>query len=127
MGMSRRIEAFRLTIANQPEAGGISYATHVQNVVWQDAVSDGAIAGTSGRSLRVETLRVNLTGDIARSYSVWYRVHSQDFGWLGWACDGADAGTTGLSKRAEAVEMQILPQGQVPMGYDAGLAACVEG
>ena len=127
MGLSRRVEAFRLTVANQPETGGISYATHVQNIGWQNAVSDGAIAGTSGRSLRVETVRINLTGDLARSYSVWYRVHSQDFGWLGWACDGADAGTTGLSKRAEAIDVQILPQGQVPMGYDAGLAACVEG
>ena len=39
--------------------------------------------------------------------------------------DGAEAGTTGLSKRAEAVEVQVLPQGQVPRGYDASQAACV--
>ncbi|MDO4808308.1 MAG: hypothetical protein Q4A07_13785, partial [Coriobacteriales bacterium] len=67
-----------------------------------------------------------LTGELAAEggYSVWYRVHSQTYGWLGWARDGADAGTTGLSRRAEAIEVQILPQGQFPAGYDEGVAAC---
>lgn len=58
------------------------------------------------------------------NYSVWYRVHSQTYGWLGWAKDGADAGSTGLAKRAEAIEIQILPAGQVPSDYDAGKPAC---
>jgi uncharacterized protein YjdB len=62
---------------------------------------------------------------MATGHSVWYRVHSQTCGWLGWAHDGADAGTTGLAKRAEAMELQILPKGQVPAGYDASKPACV--
>jgi hypothetical protein len=41
--------------------------------------------------------------------------------------DGALAGTTGLAKRAEAIDVQVLPQSQVPRGYDAGKAACVNG
>lgn len=53
------------------------------------------------------------------------RVHSQNQGWLGWAHDGADAGTTGLYKRGEALEVQILPKGQVPAGYDASKAAAI--
>ena len=54
-------------------------------------------------------------------------MHSQTHGWLGWAHDGQEAGTTGLSKRAEAIDVQVLPQGQVPRGYDASQAACVSG
>ena len=72
-------------------------------------------------------MRIRLTGEAAQegNYSVWYRVHSQNQGWLGWAHDGEDAGTEGLSLRAEAIDVQVLPQGQVPAGYDAGKAACV--
>ena len=93
------------------------------------AAADGATAGTTGESRRLEAVCVRLTGEAAQegNLSVWYRVHSQDRGWLGWAHDGEVAGTTGLSKRAEAIEVQVLPQGQVPRGYDAGKAACVNG
>ena len=62
-----------------------------------------------------------------KNYDIYYRVHAQNYGWLGWARDGQAAGTTGLAKRAEAVEVQVLPQGQVPRGYDASKAACVTG
>ncbi|MBR3326460.1 MAG: hypothetical protein IKG22_03970 [Atopobiaceae bacterium] len=48
---------------------------------------------------------------------MWYRAHCQTFGWLGWARDGQAAGTAGQSKRSEAIEVQVLPKGQVPEGY----------
>jgi hypothetical protein len=44
---------------------------------------------------------------------------------LGLAHDGEDAGAAGLAKRAEAIDVQVLPQGQLPRGYDASRAACV--
>ena len=42
------------------------------------------------------------------------------------ATGGEAAGTTGLSRRAEAIDVQILPTGQVPDGYD-GSVACIVG
>ena len=33
------------------------------------------------------------------------------------------AGTTGLARRAEAIDVQVLPQGQVPRGYDTSKAS----
>ncbi len=125
-GQGRRLEAIRLSVPNQPVAGGISYEVHAQDRGWMPAAVDGALAGTEGQSRRLEAVRVSLTGDLAREggYSVWYRVHSQNYGWLGWAHDGEPAGTTGLSRRAEAIDVQVLPQGQVPRGYDASRAAC---
>ena len=124
-GEARRLEAMKLTLPNQPEAGGIAYQVHEQRKGWTDQRADGDLAGSTGESRRLEAVRINLIGDMASKYSVWYRVHSQTYGWLGWAHDGADAGTTGLAKRAEAVDVQILPQGQVPLDYDASVAPCV--
>ena len=62
-----------------------------------------------------------------KKYDIYYRVQAQTYGWLGWAHDGEPAGTAGLAKRAEAIDVQVLPQGQVPRGYDASKAACVTG
>ncbi len=126
-GQGRRLEAVRLSVPNQPVDGGVSYEVHAQGRGWMPAAADGALAGTEGQSRRLEAGRISLTGDLAGqgNYSVWYRVHSQTYGWLGWARDGEPAGTTGLSKRAEAIDVQVLPQGQVPRDYDASKAACV--
>ncbi len=126
-GQSKRLEALRISVPNQPLAGGISYEVHAQGIGRMPAAANGELAGTEGESRRLEAVRVKLTGDLAaeNGFSVWYRVHSQTYGWLGWAHDGEDAGTTGLSKRAEAIDVQVLPQGQVPAGYDASQAACV--
>ncbi|MBR3225989.1 MAG: hypothetical protein IKF78_11775 [Atopobiaceae bacterium] len=122
-GRGLRLEALSLAAPALPEACGIAYEAHVQNVGWQGERADGRVAGTTGRSLRMEAVMIRLTGEASASYSVWYRVHSQNYGWLGWAKDGADAGTTGLGIRAEAVDVQVLPTGQVPAGYDASRAA----
>ena len=124
-GRGLRLEALRLSAPALPEACGISYQAHVQNVGWQGARTAGGVAGTTGRGLRTEAVRISLTGAASGSYSVWYRVHSQNLGWLGWAKDGTDAGTVGRGLRAEAVQVQVLPQDQVPAGYDASKAACI--
>ncbi|HHT77586.1 MAG TPA: hypothetical protein GXZ67_06870, partial [Clostridiaceae bacterium] len=41
-----------------------------------------------GRSLRLEGIKILLTGDMANHFDVYYRVHIQDYGWLGWAKNG---------------------------------------
>ena len=38
----------------------ISYSTHVQNVGWQDSVYDGEMSGTSGQSLRLEAIKIEV-------------------------------------------------------------------
>jgi len=40
----------------------ICYAAHVQNIGWQLQQCDGGIAGTIGKSLRIEALNVAATG-----------------------------------------------------------------
>ncbi|MGC8141304.1 hypothetical protein ACP3W2_28205, partial [Salmonella enterica] len=71
-------------------------------------VTDNQMAGTEGRSLRVEAMKIWLTGDIAKTYDVWYRGHVQDIGWQSWVKNGEIAGTSGQSKRVEAIEIMLV-------------------
>ena len=59
----------------EPERPSVSYDVHVQNVGWQTWASDGEQSGTTGKSLRLEALRIALQGDVANRYSVSYRTH----------------------------------------------------
>lgn len=44
----------------QNKSAAIRYQAHVQNVGWMDKVSDGETAGTTGRNLGVEALKIQL-------------------------------------------------------------------
>ncbi len=110
-GKAKRMESIKLTVPNQPYAGGIEYQTHVQKYGWEDKwAADGELSGTQGEAKRLEAVRVRLTGELADHFDVWYRVHCQTYGWSGWAKNGEDAGTSGLARRTEAIEVVILPK-----------------
>ena len=53
---------------------------HVQNIGWMNWVNAGETAGTSHQSLRLEGLRMRLTGELANHYTIMYHVHIQDYG-----------------------------------------------
>ena len=54
-----RVEAMKISVTG-PVSGGISYQAQSQSLGWQPAVSDGQIAGTVAKSLRMETIKVSL-------------------------------------------------------------------
>ena len=121
-GLSYRVEAFavkilpkgsaaparlgNLTIGHVDSTTTLSYSAHVQNIGWQGAVSNGAVAGTTGRSLRVEALKINKAG-ASMSGSVSYKAHVQNIGWMNPVSDGAVAGTSGRSLRVEALSISL--------------------
>ena len=98
------------------EPPSVSYSAHVSGVGWQDEVSGGAVAGTTGQGRAVECVKMRLTGGLSEYYDVWYRAYVQDYGWLGWASDGARAGTTGIGYRVEALQVRILAKGSAAPG-----------
>ena len=98
----------------------LSLSAHVSGVGWQDEVSGGAVAGTTGQGRAVECVKMRLTGDLSEYYDVWYRAYVQDYGWLGWASDGARAGTTGIGYRVEALQVRILAKGSAAPGPTDG-------
>ena len=123
IGKGYRLEGLTVKIANNTGyPGGIKYATHIQKIGWQKAVSlitngtsngavQGGISGTTGRSLRLEAMTMELTGELAKHYDLYYRVHAQNVGWMGWAKNGDKAGTAGQGLRLEALQVCVLPKG----------------
>ena len=84
----------------------VQYRAHVQNIGWQEYVKDGNMAGTSGKSYRVEALNINLI-NAPENAKVLYRTHVQNIGWQNWQQNGAMAGTSGKSYRIEAIEIVL--------------------
>jgi uncharacterized protein YjdB len=52
--------ASQQAIVQAPRSPSICYQAHVQNIGWQKQVCNGAVAGTTGRSLRMEAIRIIL-------------------------------------------------------------------
>ena len=82
-----------------PVVPNISYQAHVQNIGWQNPVSNGGIAGTTGQDLRIEAIKISSDIDIQ------YRVHMEGIGWGDWVPKDCIAGTTGQNRRIEAIEI----------------------
>ncbi|WP_084156562.1 Ig-like domain-containing protein [Clostridium akagii] len=89
---------------------GVSYQGHVENIGWQSPVSNGTEAGTDGKALRVEALKINLTNAPAGAKIV-YQAHVENVGWQSSVSDGAEAGTDGKALRVEGIKiwLQGLP------------------
>ena len=98
-------------------AAGISvtYRTHVQSIGWQKKVKDGELSGTTGKSLRLEAIRISVS-NTKYTGNIMYRTHVQNIGWQSWKKNGGTAGTSGLSYRLEAI--QIYMTGALSDHYD---------
>ena len=73
-------------------------------------MKNGALAGTSGQSLRLEAIEIKLDDSAAKLYDIYYRAHVQNIGWQDWVKNGALAGTFGQSLRLEALEIKLSPK-----------------
>ena len=82
----------------------INYSTHVQDIGWMNYVKNDELAGTTGRSKRLEGIKININGC---TDCIEYRVHVQDIGWMNYVKDNELAGTTGQSKRLEAIYIRL--------------------
>ena len=92
-------------ISNASTSPSVSYRTHVQNVGWQNYVSNGAMAGTTGKSLRLEGINIKISG--IPNAKIKYQVHIQNIGWQGWKSNDQMAGTQGQSLRLEAIKIML--------------------
>ncbi|MGL4772590.1 MAG: family 10 glycosylhydrolase [Clostridium sp.] len=85
---------------------GVVYQSHVQDIGWQNWVSNGQVSGTSGQAKRVEGIRLYLNNSIPNA-NIVYRTHIQDIGWQAWKRNGELSGTQGQSKRIEGLEIKL--------------------
>ena len=98
-------DASNATVQSEPEEIGIEYTTHVQDIGWQDWKADGELAGTEGKSLRLEAIKIKLINN--EDIKLKYQVHAQNVGWQNWKTDGELAGTQGQSLRLEAIKIEL--------------------
>jgi uncharacterized protein YjdB len=108
-----RIVNDKLNVA-YPATPAVHYQTHVQSIGWQQSVTDGATGGTTGRSLRVEGIKLAVTGNV--SGGIQYQTHVQSIGWQNAVANNTLSGTTGQALRMEAVRMNLT--GNLASQYD---------
>lgn len=107
----KSLEAFRLKLNNQDYTGDIQYEAHVAKTGWVGAVKNDAIAGTTGKSLALEAMKIQLTGELANHYDIYYRANVSTMGWLGWAKNNEVAGGTGFSLPILGYEVKLIRKG----------------
>nr|WP_276532726.1 C39 family peptidase [Collinsella aerofaciens] len=96
----------QLTVKN------VSVSAHVQNIGWMDPVGSGKVAGTTGRGLNLEALKISLEVDGATSQeqianAVSVEAHVSNVGWQAAVDNGGTAGTTGQSRAVEALRVRL--------------------
>jgi len=82
----------------------VSYQSHIQDIGWQEWVSNAEVSGTSGKSKQMEAVRIvleNVDGGIE------YRTQVQDIGWMSWVANGELSGTSAQHKRMEAIQISL--------------------
>ena len=110
--------------ANSAESTpGVTYSAHVQRIGWQAPVDDGATAGTTGRALRLEALRLSPSGGATLAW----RGHVQKVGWQKWRDTPGAIGTTGKGLRLEAFQITVKDSGQLYGDVSVEYRAHVQG
>ena len=86
----------------------VSYDGHVQTYGDMQAVSNGAVFGSTGSGKRLEGFRIRLSHGMDQVYgTLSYSVHCQSYGWMNEVKEGAYAGTRGEGKRIEALKITL--------------------
>lgn len=134
-GLSLRMEAIEIklvkkgmlmnagSLAASVTGNGLTYQAHVQNIGWANATSAPNTAGTTGRSLRMESIKVTLPEELKALGNVSVETHVQNKGWLKGVGSGQVAGSTGEGLRLEALKIRLT--GDLAKMYDIWYCAHV--
>ena len=108
---------YKVTTNNEvKDNASVRYQTHVQTYGWQNNVFNGQTSGTTGKSKRLEAIRLSIQNTQYKG-SILYRTHIQTFGWENnWKADGEMSGTSGKAKRLEAIQIKLT--GELAEHYD---------
>lgn len=103
------LQAIQIRLNNVPGAG-VQYQAKPRGQAWQQAVSDGALAGSVGQGIPLEGIRVSLINPPANR-RVCYRVYRSNGAWQAAVCDGQLAGmsggTAGVDPTIQAIQIWL--------------------
>ena len=102
---------------------GLRELVHIQDI-GDRIFPEGAVAGTTGQSRRLEGFQINLDSPIP-GLSMEYMAHVQDVGDTSWVREGQYVGAKGQSKRIEGFAIRLT--GSQASKYDVFYQAHVEG
>ncbi|MDJ1121982.1 L,D-transpeptidase family protein [Kribbibacterium absianum] len=121
LDFGKRVEALQVVIVKKGDAapadapttgsvllvnGGVFGTAHCQTYGWLSSAFPGEWIGTSGKSKRLEAVRLSVRN--LEGVGIAYQVHGQSYGWnQSWVSDGQTAGYTGQSKRIEAIRIKL--------------------
>ena len=110
----RQIEAVNVDLKNTTGIpGSLRYSVYVQSKGWQAFKNAGEDCGLINKALRIEALKMELTGELAEKFTVEYAVFLEKEGnSQGFVSDGAVAGTIGEPKKIEEIKIRVVPAGQ---------------
>ena len=106
---------FGFNISVKADMPTLTYSTHVENFGWMKSVSMGNTAGTSGKALRMEAIKINLSNAPVEG-SITYQAHVENYGWMNPVTNGNVAGTSGKALRIEAIKINLT--GELAETYD---------
>lgn len=85
----------------------LCYSGHFEDEGNIGPVSNGETLGTTGKSKRLEAIKVWLENKDGKDLNVFCRGHAQNIGWMDPVYNGDLCGTTGEGKRLEAIQLQL--------------------
>lgn len=114
-GQGRRVEAVQILVqpSSSPAPGTVAqprpveYRAHAASLGWMGWVRDGALAGTTGQSRRIEAIQVRFPDGQPWSGTIQCSAHSANIGWGSWVGASSTCGTTGRSLQLEAIKLRL--------------------
>ena len=92
--------------------GTVSYRALVKGSGWTAVKKNGAMAGTTGKSLCVQAIKAMLSGSVAASYDLYYRSYVEGLGWLSWAKNNDPSGTSGFNRPIDLVQFRLVQKSE---------------
>ena len=101
------------TQTTKAAAASVEYQAHIENEGWKPYQRDGATAGSTGKSLSLQALKIRLKGVPG---GITYQAHLNNIGWVSWVSNDAQAGTVGQNRPIEAIRIKLT--GTAAQQYD---------
>jgi len=114
-GKRRQAEAIRMRV-NSELPGTIRYRVNAGGS-WSEWKYHNDIAGVIGQSKPIESIQIELTGELDDRFDIQYTVF-QNNAWTGWIANGDSAGVVGQKRYVEGIQVILTENkaGRRPAG-----------
>lgn len=86
---------------------GVEYQVHQAELGWSEWVKNGAMAGITGKSLRLEAIRFRLLNKDGKEIYLNGNPHLENIGWAGFVGENEVCGTEGQARKMEGIQFQL--------------------